>query len=329
MRRREFILVLGGAAAWPLVAQAQQPARPMRRIGVIMNYAKNDPEAELRLSALRRELQKLGWIAGNNVRIESRWAAGETDQMRSRAMELIGLPVDVIVANSTPLISILRQLTPAIPIVFVQVADPISSGFVNSYAKPGGNITGFTDFEPSIASKWIELLREAAPHVNKVTVLLDPEQLNHPVFWRVIESAAPSFKMQVSAAPVHSRVQIEDTLRGLAGERDRGLVTLPGPVANTLRASIIELAARYRLPAIYPQFYYVREGGLMFYGNDQAEQWPKAAQYVDRILRGENPSALPVQAPTKYDLVINIRTATGLGLDISPTLLARADEVIE
>jgi putative ABC transport system substrate-binding protein len=328
LKRREFIALLGGAAAWPPAARAQQGER-VRRIGVIMNYAENDPEGQVRFSALRDALRKLGWVDSSNSHIETRWAAGKTDRMQTYASELVGLPADAIVVNSTPLLAVLTQLTRTIPIVFVQVADPVGSGFVTSYAQPGGNITGFTDFETSIAGKWIELLKEAAPFVNRVLVLLNPDQANHPAFWRVIESAAASLRIEATAAAVRDRAEIEHAITRFAGERDRGVIVLPGALFNTLRDSIIPLTARYRLPAIYPFRYYAKEGGLLYYGIDQVDQWPKAAGYVDRILRGEKPSELPVQAPTKYELVINLTTAKALGLQIPESFLLRADEVIE
>jgi putative ABC transport system substrate-binding protein len=228
MKRREFMKLLGGAAAtWPLAARAQVRDR-LRTIGVIMNYAEIDPEGQARLSALREGLNKLGWAAGSNIRIEYRWAAGKTDRMQAYATEVVGLPADIIVVNSTPLVAVLRQVTRTIPIVFVQVADPVGSGFVSSYARPGGNITGFTDFETSIVGKWIELLKEAAPFVNRVAVLLDPKQGNHHAFWEVIESAAPSFQVQVSSAGVRNRVEIEHAIQNFAGQaRCRHLTTCP------------------------------------------------------------------------------------------------------
>jgi putative tryptophan/tyrosine transport system substrate-binding protein len=329
MLRRDFIKAIGVAAtAWPLAARAQERNR-VRRIGVIMIYAEIDPEGQARFSALRERLHKLGWAEGSNIQIEVRWAAGKTDRMQAYATEFVSLPADVIVVNSTPVLAVLKPLTRTIPIVFAQVADPISSGFVSSYARPSENVTGFTDFDTSIAGKWMEVLKEAAPFVDRVTVLQDPKQMNHNAFLRVIESTAPSFKMQVSAAGVHNRAEIEQAITALAGQVDRGLVVLPGPVNNTLRDSIIQLAARYHLPAIYPLKYYVKDGGLLSYGIDQVDQWPMVAEYVDRILRGEKTSELPVQGPTKFQLVINLKTAKTLGLTVPPTLLGRADEVIE
>ncbi len=329
MRRRQFISLLGGAASvWPLVARAQERVR-VRRIGVIMIYAKADPEGQARFSALRDRLHKLGWTEGSNIQIDVRWAAGKIDRMRADAFEFVSMPVDVIVASSTPLIGVLKLLTQTIPIVFVQVVDPLGSGFITSYARPTGNITGFTDFDTSIAGKWMEVLKEAAPFVSRVTVLTDPKQSNHQAFLDVIETTALSLKIQILASGVSDRVEIEQAITAMAGQTDRGLVVLPGPVNNTLRDSIIKLAARYRLPAIYPHKYYVKDGGLLCYGIDQVDQWSKAAGYTDRILRGEKPSDLPVQAPTKFELVINLKTANSLGLTIPPTLIARADEVIE
>jgi len=315
-------------AALPLAARAQQPERT-RRVGIIMNYAEADREGQERLSVLRNSLNKLGWTQGKNIEIELRWAAGDPERVRAHATELVGIPVDVIVANSTPLVAVLKALTRTIPIVFVQVADPAASGFVSNYARPDGNITGFTDFDTSIAGKWIEILKEATPFVGRVTVLNHPEQSNHKEFLRAINSAAPVLKVEVSTAEVRNRAEIERAIATLAGETDRGLVVLPGPVNNTQRDAIIKLAARYRLPAIYPLKYYVRDGGLLCYGIDQIGQWPKVAEYVDRILRGEKPTELPVQAPTKFELVINLKTAKELGFTIARTLVLRADELIE
>lgn len=328
MRRREFILIAGAAAAWPMTLRAQQGARA-RTIGVIMNYAEGDPEGQARLSAFRDRLQQIGWTEGNNARIEVRWPAGKSDRMRADAAELIGLPADVIVANSTPLLAVLKPLTQTIPIVFAQVANPVESGFVDSFARPGGNITGFTDFDPTIAGKWIELLKEAAPLVGRVTVLMDPKQSNHTNFLDAIAAAARPRNIEVSPAAAGNREEIERTIGALAGQTDRGLIVLPGPVNNTARASIIREAARARLPAIYPFKYYGKDGGLLYYGIDQVDQWPRVAGYVDRILRGEQPRELPVQAPTRFELVINLKAAAAIGLTMPPTLMARADEVIE
>jgi putative ABC transport system substrate-binding protein len=329
MRRREVITLLGGTAlAWPLAARAQQGER-LRRIGVLMSYAEGDPEGKDRFAALHDQLGKLGWADGRNVAIETRWTAGQANLMLVFATELVTQPVDVIVAQSTPVLGVVKQLTSTIPVVFTQVADPAGSGFVSNYARPGGNITGFTDYDPAIAGKWLEILKEAAPRTNRVTAFFDPDQINHQRFLRVIESSAPALKMQVSFATVHNRAEIEQAIANAAGQSDGALIVLPGPLHNTQRASIIEAAARYRLPAVYPFKYYVKDGGLLYYGTDQLAQWPDAAGYVDRILKGEKPADLPVQAPTKYDLAINLKTAKTLGLTVPATLIARADEVIE
>jgi putative ABC transport system substrate-binding protein len=329
MRRREVITLLGGTAlAWPLAARAQQGER-LRRIGVLMSYAEGDPEGKDRFAALHDQLGKLGWADGRNVAIETRWTAGHANLMLVFATELVTQPVDVIVAQSTPVLGVVKQLTNTIPVVFTQVADPAGSGFVSNYARPGGNITGFTDYDPAIAGKWLEILKEAVPRTNRVTVFFDPDQVNHQRFLRVIESSAPALKMQVSVATVHNRIEIEQAIANAAGQSDGALIVLPGPLHNTQRASIIEAAARYRLPAVYPFKYYVKDGGLLYYGIDQLAQWPDAAGYVDRILKGEKPADLPVQAPTKYDLAINLKTAKTLGLTVPATLIARADEVIE
>ena len=331
MRRREVIALFGGAAmSWPLAAWAQQGER-LRKIGVLMNYAEGDPEGKDKFAALHDQFGKLGWADGRNVAIETRWAAGQANLMLVFATEFVTQPVDVIVAQSTPVLGVVKPLTSTIPVVFTQVADPAGSGFVSNYARPGGNITGFTDYDPAIAGKWLEILKEAAPRTNRVTVFFDPDQVNHQRFLRVIESSAPApaLKMQVAFATVHNRAEIEQAIANAAGQNGGALIVLPGPLHNTQRASIIEAAARYRLPAVYPFKYYVKDGGLLYYGTDQLAQWPDAAGYVDRILKGEKPADLPVQAPTKYELVVNLKTAKTLGLAVPATLIARADEVIE
>ncbi len=327
MKRREFIMLFGGAAAWPLAVRAQE--RAVRKVGVILTYAELDPEGQSRLAALRDTLRKLGWTEGNNVQVTVRWANGNSDRMRAEAQELISVPVDAIVAHSTPLIGILKPLTQTIPIVFTQVADPIGSGFVTSYARPTGNITGFTDFDTSIAGKWIELIREVAPSISQVTVLADPKQSNHKLFLNVMEKTASSLRMRLSVSQVSDQTGIEQAINPLAGQANCGLIALPGPVNNMLRDTIISLAGHYRLPAVYPFKYYARDGGLLCYTVDQVDQWTNAASYVDRIFKGEKPRDLPVQAPTHYELLINLKTAKALGITVPSTMLARADEVIE
>ena len=249
--------------------------------------------------------------------------------MLTYAAQLVSQPADIIVVNSTPLLAVLKRLTSTIPIVFTQVADPVGSGFVSNYARPGGNITGFTDFDTSIAEKWVEVLKEVVPSVNRMTVLLDPDQLNHRLFLRSIQSAAPALKVQISVAEVHNRAEIGQAISSLAGQAGSGLIVLPGPLDNTQRDLIIQSTAHFHLPAVYPFKYYAKEGGLLYYGINQVDQWAKAAGYVDRILRGEKPGELPLQSPTKFELVINLKTAKALGVNIPPTLLALADEVIE
>lgn len=328
MRRRAFIGLLGGAAAWSFAARAADRDH-VKTIGVIINYAETDPEGQARFSALREQLQRLGWTEGSDIRIEPRWAAGRPDLMLAYAAQFVSQPADIIVANSTPLLAILKSLTSTIPIVFTQVADPVGSGFVSNYARPGGNITGFTDFDVSIAGKWIEVLKAVVPSVNRMTVLLDPGQLNHGPSLRSIQSAAPTSKVQISVAEVHSRAEIEQAITSLAGQADSGLIVLPGPLDNTQRDLIIQSTARFHVPAVYPFKYYAKDGGLVYYGINQVDQWAKAAGYVDRILRGENPSELPLQSPTKFELVINLKTAKALGIDVSPAVLSIADGVIE
>ena len=326
MRRREFISVIGGAAAaWPLAARAQQT----RRIGVLINYVEDDPEGAARLAALRERLGALGWTDGGNVQIEARWAAGRADLTLAYASQLVSQPADVIVAASTPVMTVLKKLTDTIPIVFTQVADPVGSGFVSNYAQPDGNITGFADFDPSVGGKWLEVLKEAAPRIDHVTVFSDPDQINHERFLRAIEAAAPLLKAQIAAVTARSRAEIEQVIANVARQADGGVIVLPGPLYNIQRASIIEAAARYRVPAVYPIKFYVEEGGLLYYGINQLDEWPHAADYVDRILRGEKPASLPVQGPTKYELVINHKAAKGLGLELPLMMLGRADEVIE
>jgi putative tryptophan/tyrosine transport system substrate-binding protein len=328
MRRREFVGGLGATLAmWPLVARGQ--GGRLRKIGVVMNFAEADVEGQARFSTLKAKLHQLGWLDDRDIEISVRWAAGKSNLMLAHMAELVSQPADVIVVNSTPLLAVAKQITTAIPIVFTQVADPIGSGFLTNYARPGGNITGFTDFDVSIAGKWAEILKEAAPGIGRLTVLLAPDQKNHGAFLQVIEAAAPILKLQVSKAEIHSRDEIEQAITALSGQPDRGLIVLPGPLANGQRDMIIQLTRRFHLPAIYPFKYYVKDGGLLYYGAEQLSQWTKAAEYVDRVLKGERPGDLPVQAPTKFELVVNAKAAKIIGLTIPATLLATADEVIE
>jgi ABC-type uncharacterized transport system substrate-binding protein len=329
MKRREFITLVGGAAAaWPLAARAQQPER-MRRVGVLMPFAENDSEAQSNLTAFRQAFQMLGWIDGRNVRIDYRWGGADAQRIRAYAIELVGLKPDVILASTPLALQPLQQETRSIPIAFTQITDPVGSGFVASLAHPDGNITGFTTAEFSMYGKSLEVLKEIAPHVTRVAVILNPEQIPQTSMWHAIEAAAPSFKVQLKAAHVHDSAEIERAIDMFARESNGGLIVLPNVPTIAHRELIITLAARNRLPAIYSDRHFVSGGGLIAYGNDRADQYRQAALYVDRILRGEKPSNLPVQQPTKFELVINLKTARALSLEVPSTLLARADEVIE
>ncbi len=330
MRRREFITLLSGAAvAWPLGARAQLGDR-MRRIGVLMDvYAPADPEGQARLAAFQENFQKLGWTAGRNIRVETRWTGGDPNRVDTLAAELVGMTPDVILCMGVSAVATMQQATRTVPIVFVQVSDPVGSGFVADLARPGGNITGFTNFDPEMSGKWLGLLKEASPNMTRVAVPFHRDTANSVAFLRAAEAVAPSLGVQVTAASVHDGVEIERVIATFASEPGGGLIVTPHPILGANRGSIIALAARYRLPAIYPYRYMAAEGGLMSYGPDQIDQWRGAARYVDRILRGEKPGALPVQAPTKFEFVINMKTARAIGLPIPPALPLRADEVIE
>jgi ABC-type uncharacterized transport system substrate-binding protein len=329
MKRREFISLLGGAAAtWPLAARAEQGGR-MRRIGVLQAVGESDPEAQLRRRAFVGNLQKLGWTEGANVTIDYRWAGGDADRIRLYATELTGMRPDVIwTSGALPLLP-LKRATRTIPIVFTQIYDPVGSGFVASLTRPGGNITGFTLGDFSMGGKILEVLKEAAPQVNRVAVILNLEQPPHVAMWRSIEATAPLFGVRLTPADMQGPAEIEHTIEAFAREPNGGLIVLPGPISIAHRELITALAARHRLPAAYAFRFFVTGGGLVSYGIDSAEQSRQAAGYVDRILKGENPGDLPVQQPTKFELVINLKTAKALGLDVPPSLLARADEVIE
>ncbi len=328
MRRRDFIALAGGAATVPFVAHAQS-ANQTRRIGALMNYAEGDEEGAARIEAFRKGLAQRGWREGENLRIEVRWAAGRDERVKSDAAGLGALKLDAIVVNSTPAVAALQQAAPTTPIVFVQVSDAVGSGFVSSMAHPGGHITGFADFEPAIAGKWVELIKELAPTIGKAAVLLHPETKNQLPFLQVAEAAAAHARVRVSAIGVHNRDEIERSIAELGHEGGVGLIVLPTPVNNNLRGTIIKATAQFRIPAIYPYRYYFADGGLVAYGVDQVDQWREAALYIDRILHGEKPGELPVQAPTNFKLWINQKTARALNLAMPPSLLARADEVIE
>jgi putative tryptophan/tyrosine transport system substrate-binding protein len=328
-KRRKFIMSLGGAAAWPLVARAQQ-AGPVRHIGVLMGFAQADPAAQSWLAAFRGTLAKLGWNEGGNLRIELRWAAGDADRMRALAKELVGLRLDAIFGVTTVVIAGLARETPTIPIVFTLVSDPIGSGFAASLPHPGGNITGFTVDDPAIGGKWMELLGKIAPRTVRVALLFNPATSpQSKYFMPSIQAAASSFAVEASAAPVHAKDEIEGVIAAQARNPGGGLIVMPDTFNTTNRNLIIALAASYNVPAIYNNHYFAESGGLISYGSDFAEQFRQAAGYIDRILKGAKPGELPIQLPTKFALVINLRTAKALGLAVPPTLLMSADEAIE
>jgi putative ABC transport system substrate-binding protein len=330
MKRREFISLLGGAlVAWPLAARAQQPADQMRRIGVLTVFSKDDPEGQRRIAALLQRLQELGWADGRNVRIEFRWAGGDPDQSRFYAGELVGMKPDVILVNNALVMPLLQKETHVIPIVFVAIADPVVAGIVTNLARPGGNITGFTTGEYAIGGKRLEVLKEVAPDVARITVILDPRQPNQVGVARAIEAAGPSFRVDVTMAGVRDGTEIERAIDAAAREPNSGLIVFASLVTNAHRRMIIERAAGHRLPVIYDFRYFVTEGGLVSYGHDPAELYREAAVYVDRILKGAKAGELPVQNPTNYELVINLKTARALGLTIPESFLLRANEVIE
>ena len=330
MKRREFIALVGGAASWPLAARAQQPER-MRRIGVLMGYAESDSDAQARVAAFRDGLQKLGWAEGRNIRINTRWPIpADLESMQRFATELVALQPDAILSHITPTTAALLQQTRTIPIVFATVADPLGSGFVASFSRPGGNVTGFTSIEPTMAGKWLELLKEIAPRVARVAFLFNPVTAPYAeYFLNPLKAAALSFGVEAIAAPVRDTSELESIVAAQARELNSGLIVTPDSFTHVHRAEITSLAARYRLPAVYPFRQYSHIGGLLSYGNDEHDNFRRAALYVDRILRGARPSELPVQAPVKFELVMNMKTARELGLTVPPTLLATADEVIE
>jgi putative ABC transport system substrate-binding protein len=328
MKRREFLALLGSTAVvWPLTARAQQQDL-MRRIGVLMTLADTDSEGQLRVSAFRQELQKLGWIEGRNIQFEYRWAAGDAQRLRAYAQELVGIAPAVMLAGNNTALTALQEVNRTVPIVFAQVADPAGSGFVASLARPGGHVTGFALYEPAIAVKWLELLKEIAPSISRVAIIYDPSDFNSKHI-QEIEAVIASFGVQLSSFIIRSVSDIERAIDGFAIQPHGGLIILPGPFTVVHRDLIINLAIRHALPNVYAYRYYPAAGGLASYGVDNVESYRRAASYVDRILKGEKPADLPVQLPTSFQLVINLKSAKALGLTIPPMLLARADEVIE
>jgi putative ABC transport system substrate-binding protein len=329
MRRRDFIKVIAGSAtSWPLAAHAQQGER-MRRIGMLMNLASDDAEEQARVAAFHQGLQRLGWTVGRNVQIDYRWGAGNADLIRKFAAELVALAPDVILSAGSPSVAALQQTTRTVPVVFVGVVDPVSSGFVDSLAEPGGNITGFALYDYSIGGKWLEMLKEIAPGVTRVGVIRDAATTAGGGQLGVIQAVAPSVGVEVVPISVRDAGEIERAITAFARLPNGGLIVTGSTLAAVHRDLLVTLAARHKLPAIYYGRYPVVGGGLMSYGPEFVDQYRDAASYVDRILKGEKPADLPVQTPTKYELVINLKTARALGLDVPPTLRAHADEVIE
>ena len=325
MKRRDFITLIGGAATtWPLTAHAQQ----MRRIGMLLAFSESDLEGQSRVAALQRGLQELGWMDGRNVRIDYRWAVGDADRIRYAA-ELVAIAPDVILATTGATVGALQQASRSVPIVFVTVIDPVGGGWVASLARPGGNATGFATYEFSMGGKWLELLKEIAPRVTRVAVIRDPSVPAGSGLFAAIQTVAPSFGVELTSVGVRDASEIERGIAAFAREPNGGLI-VPVPSSVVLhRELLITLAARHRLPAIYAARFFVTSGGLISYAPETIDSYRRAAGYVDRILKGEKPADLPVQAPTKYEMAINLKTAKALGLDVPPTLLARADEVIE
>jgi putative tryptophan/tyrosine transport system substrate-binding protein len=326
--RRKFITLVSSAAAWPLATRAQQDER-VRRIGVLMPYAAEDREGQARLAAFQQGLADLGWIDGRNLRMDTRWGAGEADRYRQYAAELVAFAPDVIVAVTSVIVGALQRETRSVPIVFVGVIDPVGAGLVKSLARPGGNITGFTVFEYGLSPKWLALLKEIAPHVTRALVFRNPTSAAQIGLLGGIQSVAPSLRVELKLIDERDADEIEHAVTAFAREPNGGQVVLSSPFTLGYREMIIALAARHRLPTVYTDRVFVTAGGLTSYGPNRIEQYRPAAAYVDRILKGAKPADLPVQAPTKYELVINLKTAKALGLEIPPTVLARADEVIE
>lgn len=327
--RRQFLSALGGTAiAWPLAASAQQGER-MRRIGVVMGYAESDPEGRAQVTALRQVLQEIGWMEGRNIQIDVRYATDDPNQIRTLAVELMGLKPDLMVANSNLVTATLLPEVRTVPLLFIGAGDPIGSGFVTNLARPTGNVTGFANFEPSMGSKWLETLKEIAPHVEQVGFTLQPDTPVNVGYLKAAEAAAPKLNVKLTALGVHNADEIARMVSAFAAEPNRGLVIAPHAVTLVNSNLLVELSARYRLPAIYSFAFYVRRGGLISYGLDPLDQFRQGARYVDRILKGAKPADLPVQYPTKFQLVVNLKTAKALGLTIPEPFLQRADEVIE
>ena len=329
MKRREFITLIGGAAAaWPLAARAQPTTERVRRIGVLMSTTADDPEGQARIAAFHQGLQERGWTLGRNARVDVRWGAFDADSSRHYATELVALAPEVIVASASAAMGALQQMR-TVPIVFVSIIDPVGAGFVESLARPGGNVTGFSLFEYGLSGKWLELLKEIAPSVTRAAVLREAALASGVGQYAIIQALAPSLGIELRPIDLHDPAEIERGVLAFAREPNCGLIIVGAPSGVVHRDLIIALAARHRLPAVYPYPAFAHSGGLISYGPDAVDQYRRAASYVDRILKGAKPADLPVQAPTKYELVINLKTAKALGLEIPSSVLARADEVIE
>jgi len=329
MRRREFIALIGGAAAWPLAARAQQSAR-IRHIGILMAFSENDPEAQSWAGGFREELGKLGWTEGHNIQIDTRWATADVESLQHFAKQLVALQPDLILTGSTPATAAMRQQTNTIPIIFAMVGDPVGSGFVASLSRPGGNLTGFTPIENSLGGKWVELLKEIAPRVVRVAMVFDPAMAPFASYYlNPFKAAAASFGMEAIVAPVDDMAALEGVVATSAREPNSGLIVMPDAFMIGHHTDITSLVARYRVPTVYPFRIFAEVGGLVSYGSNALDEFRRAASYADRILKGAKPSELPVQTPINFDLVINLKTAKTLGLDVPSSIRLRADEVIE
>ena len=328
LKRREFITLIGGAAAWPLTARAQQPER-MRRIGIVMPFAKGDSVGEARIRAFKQELAKLGWTDGGNIQFDERWLTDDMDLVRSHAASLVASNPDIIVASGGRIVPVLMRLTRSIPMVLPGASDPVGVGWAQSLARPGGNVTGFTSFELSTLGKSLEILKQIAPAVVRVALIYNPDNPNSVFYRRISEGASAALAIELIDLPVHGLADIERAVTNLAERGNSGIFFLPDITINALRDQVVALVARRRVPAIYSDTFFVKIGGLAFYGPDRMEVFRRSAGYVDRILHGEKPGDLPFQQPTKYELMINRPAAKALGLELSAALLALADEVIE
>jgi putative ABC transport system substrate-binding protein len=326
LRRRQFLTLLGGAVAWPLAARGQQPGK----IAVLSSLPENDPEGHARIAAFRQALEKLGWTEGHNIRFDVRWATPELETIHRLAKQLVALQPDLIVTQNTPGTAAILQQTRVIPIIFVNIVDPVGSGLVANFLRPGGNVTGFVSLESAIVGKWLELLKEVAPRVARVAVLFNPATAPFAEYYLTpFKAAARSFAVEVIPAPVRDLAALETVIAELAGKSNSGLIIMPDSFLIAHRAAVTSLAARHRVPAVYPYRHFTEVGGLLSYGNDQLDNYQRAASYADRILKGEKPSELPVQGPVKFEMTINLRTAKALNLEMPPNLVALADQVIE